>query len=120
MLTNNRDTVNSVGIVPRRLPFTTSNTVIRTFRHAVSLDEHRAKFKANLWNWPSARDLKLSTKSSPPSSQENTADSTVHRPWHIPGMESGIAWSPDDEKHLQKLEKLHSSPAAQHTDIEEV
>jgi hypothetical protein len=43
------DTVSSVGIIPKRLPFTTSNTIVRTFRHAVSLDEHRAKFKANLW-----------------------------------------------------------------------
>ncbi len=47
-----RDTVNSVGLIPRRLPFTASNTIIRTFRHAVSLDERRAKFKANLWNQP--------------------------------------------------------------------
>jgi uncharacterized protein (DUF2235 family) len=42
-----RDTVNSVGIAPHRLPFTASNTAIRYFRHALSLDEHRAKFKAN-------------------------------------------------------------------------
>ncbi|KAJ2932345.1 hypothetical protein H1R20_g4738, partial [Candolleomyces eurysporus] len=46
------DTVNSVGIVPRRLPFTTSNTIVRTFRHAIALDERRAKFKANMWNRP--------------------------------------------------------------------
>jgi len=43
------DTVNSVGILPHRLPFTVSNSSIRYFRHAVSLDERRAKFKANLW-----------------------------------------------------------------------
>jgi uncharacterized protein (DUF2235 family) len=42
-----RDTVCSVGIVPRTLPFTASNTSIRHFRHALSLDERRAKFKAN-------------------------------------------------------------------------
>ncbi|KAJ3741442.1 hypothetical protein DFH05DRAFT_1506115 [Lentinula detonsa] len=47
------DTVNSVGLVPHRLPFTTSNTLVKTFRHALSLDERRAKFKANLWNPPS-------------------------------------------------------------------
>lgn len=41
-----RDTVNSVGLIPRHLPFTTSNNNVRTFRHAVSLDERRAKFKA--------------------------------------------------------------------------
>lgn len=116
------DTVDSVGIVPRRLPFTTSNTIIRTFRHAVSLDEHRAKFKANLWNWPSARDIKISTpKSSPLSSRKNTVDSSVYRSQHIiHEVTSGIEWSPEDERHLQKMEELHALPAAQHTDIEEV
>jgi len=42
------DTVNSVGLIPHRLPFTTGNSRIRVYRHAVSLDERRAKFKANL------------------------------------------------------------------------
>jgi len=42
-----RDTVCSVGLLPHHLPFTSSNTSIRFFRHAMSLDEHRAKFKAN-------------------------------------------------------------------------
>jgi len=32
------------------LPFASSDFVIRTFRHALSLDERRAKFKANNWN----------------------------------------------------------------------
>jgi uncharacterized protein (DUF2235 family) len=45
-----RDTVCAVGIVPRTLPFTASNTSIRYFRHAISLDEHRAKFKANYYH----------------------------------------------------------------------
>ncbi|THH20515.1 hypothetical protein EW146_g858 [Bondarzewia mesenterica] len=43
------DTVASVGLIPHRLPFTASNTAVRYFRHAISLDEHRAKFKANHW-----------------------------------------------------------------------
>ena len=43
-----RDTVNSVGMVPQRLPFTMENSNVRVYRHAVSLDERRAKFKANL------------------------------------------------------------------------
>ncbi|KAI6136035.1 hypothetical protein F5141DRAFT_4789 [Pisolithus sp. B1] len=38
------DTVNSVGIIPRRLPFTRANNKIRYFRHALSLDEHRVRF----------------------------------------------------------------------------
>ncbi|PIL31280.1 hypothetical protein GSI_05978 [Ganoderma sinense ZZ0214-1] len=47
------DTVCSVGLIPQRLPFTASNTAIRVFRHALSLDERRAKFKANHYNRPS-------------------------------------------------------------------
>jgi uncharacterized protein (DUF2235 family) len=37
---NHRDTVASTGVlISRNLPFTTSNNMIRTFRHALSLDE---------------------------------------------------------------------------------
>ncbi|KAJ3575741.1 hypothetical protein NP233_g902 [Leucocoprinus birnbaumii] len=53
------DTVDSVGLIPKRLPFTTSNTIVRTFRHAISLDERRAKFKANFWNRPNQGEAKL-------------------------------------------------------------
>jgi hypothetical protein len=52
-----RDTVCSVGIVPRTLPFTDSNTS-RYFRHAISLDEHRAKFKANHYRFQRSDDEK--------------------------------------------------------------
>ncbi|KAF8758689.1 hypothetical protein RHS01_02885 [Rhizoctonia solani] len=45
------DTVSSVGLLwPRHLPFTSSNSIVKTFRHAVSLDERRAKFKQNVWH----------------------------------------------------------------------
>lgn len=56
-----RDTADSVGIIPERLSFTTSNTIVRTVRHAVSLDERRAKFRINLWNRPSSVEAKLGT-----------------------------------------------------------
>ncbi|GJE97838.1 DUF2235 domain-containing protein [Phanerochaete sordida] len=55
------DTVCSVGLASRRLPFTASNTSVKTFRHAVSLDERRAKFKANLFNWPRKDETELGT-----------------------------------------------------------
>ena len=42
-----RDTVSSVGFIQRILPFTVSNTTIRFFRHAISLDERRARFQPN-------------------------------------------------------------------------
>jgi len=44
-----RDTVGSVA---SKLPFTSSPYVVRNFRHALALDEHRAKFKASLWTRP--------------------------------------------------------------------
>ncbi|KAK0187751.1 hypothetical protein F5146DRAFT_934699 [Armillaria mellea] len=45
------DTVASVGVVMgRTLPFTTSNRAIKTFRHAISLDEHRSRFRPNLFH----------------------------------------------------------------------
>ncbi|KAF5390603.1 hypothetical protein D9757_002578 [Collybiopsis confluens] len=100
------DTVNSVGVFPKRLPFTTSNTVVKTFRHAISLakrpctDERRAKFKANLWNPPAdhhKRDRAL----------EPTAKNGKTRRHH---------------HHLsrQELEEQYWKDPNQKTDIEEV
>ncbi|KAF2157102.1 hypothetical protein K461DRAFT_218701 [Myriangium duriaei CBS 260.36] len=44
------DCVASVGIIPRKLPFSKSPTnSISYFRHAMSLDEHRSKFKICQW-----------------------------------------------------------------------
>ncbi|KAF8595477.1 hypothetical protein BDV93DRAFT_528641 [Ceratobasidium sp. AG-I] len=45
------DTVASVGaLIPKFLPWIDHNPSIRVFRHAVSLDEHRASFVPSLWN----------------------------------------------------------------------
>jgi len=47
------DTVASVGIIMKKsLPFVNSNTAIRVFRHAISLDEHRANFRPNFFHRP--------------------------------------------------------------------
>lgn len=62
MIYDIRDTVGSVGIIPRRLPFTSSNSHIRHFRHAVSLDERRARFKPNLWNHSTAEEEAMGVK----------------------------------------------------------
>lgn len=44
------DCVASVGVIPRELPFSKSPTnSIGYFRHAMALDEHRAKFKVLQW-----------------------------------------------------------------------
>ena len=45
------DTVPSVGaLFPRILPFSADNHITKTFRHALSLDEHRAAFQQNNWH----------------------------------------------------------------------
>ncbi|KAF8958363.1 hypothetical protein BDZ97DRAFT_63466 [Flammula alnicola] len=47
------DTVNSVGMITAKtLPFTATNQVVKTMRHAVALDERRARFRTNMWNSP--------------------------------------------------------------------
>ncbi|KAJ4490904.1 hypothetical protein J3R30DRAFT_3694791 [Lentinula aciculospora] len=92
------DTVSSVGIIPKRLPFTTSNTIVRTFRHAVSLDERRAKFKANLWNWPNAQEETLGI-----SSKKEHKPKKAHKTHSLRALEA-------------KYNKDHSQP----TDVEEV
>jgi len=66
------DTVNSVGLIPRRLPFSTSNTIVRTFRHAMALDERRAKFKVNLWNRPNDEEQTLSISDQKPQRVRHT------------------------------------------------
>jgi len=45
------DTVSSVGVVSTKtLPFTSSNSAIKRFRQALSLDERRVRFKPNLYH----------------------------------------------------------------------
>ncbi|KAL4070342.1 hypothetical protein J3A83DRAFT_3177895 [Scleroderma citrinum] len=53
------DTVSSVGIVPRTLPFTKANNHIRYFRHALSLDERRARFMPNFYNRSTEEDMQF-------------------------------------------------------------
>ncbi|KAK0202279.1 hypothetical protein DFS33DRAFT_1066708 [Desarmillaria ectypa] len=118
------DTVDSVGLIPKRLPFTTSNTILRTFRHAVSLDERRAKFKANLWNRPSVSELLLGTpRWKTQSSYEDTSQSSTLKTGkgsHKEQKESEIEWSPQEDKFMNEMERLHSSSSGKPTDIEEV
>jgi uncharacterized protein (DUF2235 family) len=47
-----RDTVSSVGIIPRAHPYTSINYAVKYFRHALALDERRARFRPNVWNEP--------------------------------------------------------------------
>ncbi|KAK7442224.1 hypothetical protein VKT23_016195 [Stygiomarasmius scandens] len=103
------DTVNSVGLIPKRLPFTTSNTAVKTFRHAVSLDERRAKFKANHWNRPTKSEDELGVKCT----KKHNHDHDEHD-----GKGKG------HQKHKRHgqlaMERRYGKDRDQETDIEEV
>jgi hypothetical protein len=98
------DTVCSVGLLPHTLPFTTSNYAIRTFRHALALDEHRAKFMPNCWNKPTASEEKLGDQ---PILDE------AKKKYKKQAQEQGHS------RHLSRDLK-HEDKDAQATDVEEV
>ena len=55
------DTVSSVGSIydPFSLPYTHWNPIVKTVRHAISIDEMRKFFRTNLWSTsPSSADVK--------------------------------------------------------------
>ncbi|KAG8891539.1 hypothetical protein FRB99_003531, partial [Tulasnella sp. 403] len=85
------DTVASVGWFFRHRHFTPSKTMVKTFRHALALDEHRAKFKPNPWH--RAPPNAAAAKDDPDASNkfaksldflENTFRKTVRRPQRRP------------------------------------
>ncbi|KAF9259355.1 hypothetical protein L218DRAFT_1003914 [Marasmius fiardii PR-910] len=109
------DTVGSVGLVPKRLPFTTSNTHVRYFRHALALDERRVRFKPNFWQHqpPGQKNLGL-----PPGSMPK-----VRRPER--GIRKGRTDGTDppeckSTKSLKELERRYSGGGDYGTDVEEV
>ncbi|KAJ7483420.1 hypothetical protein FB451DRAFT_1393527 [Mycena latifolia] len=117
------DTVNSVGLIPRRLPFTTSNTIVRTFRHAVSLDERRAKFKANLWNYPNDWEKTLGTHSRP---ETPTLPTLPKHRYTLPFPKFKTPFrtssTPDDDMEQEKFETAyaHHHTKSHKTDVLEV
>ncbi|KAL0575406.1 hypothetical protein V5O48_006577 [Marasmius crinis-equi] len=122
------DTVDSVGMIPKRLPFTTSNTILRTFRHAVSLDERRAKFKANLWNRPNEEETKLGmhhTKlahSETPRSSISSGKKPAKRQKSSHDQEQpSFHWLDDEDEALDSYEGQYSAQIENlSTDVEEV
>nr|GAT46931.1 predicted protein [Mycena chlorophos] len=102
------DTVNSVGIFPRRLPFTTSNTIVRTFRHAMALDERRAKFKVNFWNRPDEKEQNLGTTGTTPPVASTSTQGSAPKP------------KPSKQHSHELLEARYARDRSVPTDIEEV
>jgi len=50
LISSCRDTVHSVGLIEKHMPFTGTNNAILYTRHALSLDERRVKFRPFFWN----------------------------------------------------------------------
>lgn len=96
-------------MIPRRLPFTTSNTVVRTFRHAIALDERRSKFKANLWNKPNPAEQLLSITDQAIEKDAKKKKKKEHSNGHEHGHSS-----------LKALERKYSKDKTAETNVDEV
>ena len=86
------DTVSSVGWIenPLRLPYSSDNPDIEHARHAVSIDEHRAFFRSNLWR-----------PGMDPSKPHGPKD--LQQVW-FPGVHCDVGGGyPEDESGLSKI-----------------
>ncbi|KAF8883579.1 hypothetical protein BD779DRAFT_829377 [Infundibulicybe gibba] len=113
------DTVNSVGLIPKRLPFTSSNTSIKTFRHALALDEHRAKFTANFWNKPDLREQNLSVTDQKPKKNHSHWESVLRAMVRKYAVMEGMYAAEMEEKYAE-LERKYAKGRNTPTDVEEV
>ncbi|KAL4070335.1 hypothetical protein J3A83DRAFT_3177617 [Scleroderma citrinum] len=108
------DTVSSVGIIPRTLPFTRANNKIRYFRHALSLDERRARFLPNFYHRSTEVDNALGIqKGEMPMSCKK-----LHH-FHFTRHEKGSMNGHPHEDILRALEHRYSQ-SFNETDVEEV
>lgn len=108
---------------------------MRTFRHAIALDERRAKFKANLWNRPNEREAKLGIPSTPSIRSLEVHDSEKEKEDEDDDHDEKFVSQPlkkgakprkksnhesEDDQELTTLERLYSETHARKTDIKEV
>ncbi|KAK7034622.1 hypothetical protein VNI00_012263 [Paramarasmius palmivorus] len=110
------DTVDSVGLIPRRLPLTGANDIIRTFRHALALDEHRAKFKANHFHRNAKEDEEEALHN------HLHVDSSIRLKQKKNRKGKGLKGLSKEEKGLtlQALKQKYSKKRRTETDIKEV
>ncbi|KAF9515825.1 hypothetical protein BS47DRAFT_1341434 [Hydnum rufescens UP504] len=106
------DTVSSVGaLYPRVLPFSANNNITKTFRHALSLDERRAKFRSNTWH------LTPDPSDNPNPPEVGFFDSL----WHLlSDIQAPLTWNQEalrDREELDKQQGLFHRPP---TDVLEV
>lgn len=88
------DCVASVGIIPRKLPFSkTPTNSIRYFRHAMALDEHRSKFKVCQWKHEKPKpgpNAKSRASSPPPQPQRRKLSQSTSNPENLSKKKSGV------------------------------
>lgn len=114
----NRDTVASVGIVPHYLPFVKNNTAIRYFRHALALDERRAKFTP-LYHFSTAQKCeKLEPDMKPAAGLSALKEATGA--FAGGGAEEGYENLSRETAELLKYEKAVNEATGQTTDVLEV
>ena len=87
-------------MIPKRLPFTTFNTHVKAFRHALALDEHRVRFKPNFFNRPTQEEISLGLKWG---EAPRKVDHKPHR-----------------GKTLRELERQYAHGGKHETDVKEV
>ncbi|KZS92724.1 hypothetical protein SISNIDRAFT_385538, partial [Sistotremastrum niveocremeum HHB9708] len=96
------DTVASVGIIPKQLPFTDENRGIRVFRHALSLDERRIRFQPNHFHNPPRKTTDSQANESGPS---HKTTGTLHQRDALTGKKvdpkaENTAWDETDHKEV--------------------
>lgn len=112
----------SVGIVPHYLPFVNNNTAIRYFRHALALDERRAKFTPLFHAMSAEQDDKntekttMNAEAAVAALKQATGISTAEEP--TPG---GTRKVPEREKSVyEEYERKVNDETEQETDTLEV
>ncbi|KAF2430023.1 hypothetical protein EJ08DRAFT_258111 [Tothia fuscella] len=114
------DCVASVGFFPRKLPFSKSPTNNnRYFRHAMALDEHRAKFKVCHWQHqdPAAAECNLKRRETIDNTpiakvKRNIRDFGKGKPRMATTIES------DRNHHLPSLEEISEKKGKEQDELE--
>ncbi|KAG8911061.1 hypothetical protein FRC00_007128 [Tulasnella sp. 408] len=91
------DTVASVGIGAPVLPFNASETFVRTFRHALAIDERRAKFQPNPWKHQKPCECTRDDQTQDDGGNNITGLSGLHA--NCDTGEKSTCWCKDDKRY---------------------
>jgi len=78
------DTVASVGVIMgKTLPFVGVNSTIKTFRQAIALDEHRAKYRPNFFHRPVKKPAKKPAEDTAGGGTDEMFDTDEKEVWFV-------------------------------------